>query len=132
LCLLGLGAALIEWRWWWARAKGVYVVLLFGVAISLAAALLTTNNFGGAAVGFRHAVHLSPVFAVLVLPWITTRSPARQAAIVAVAGVSAAVLLVFAVREPWSELTLSAAPIGALGEYVPIISRAMNGDLLGP
>ena len=98
LCLLGLAGGLLEWRWWRARARGVHAVLVIGAAISLAVALLTTNNFGGAAVGFRHAVYLSPVFAVLVLPWLAGDSSARRRpAIVAVASVSAVVLLIFAV-----------------------------------
>ena len=133
LCLLGLAGGLLEWRWWRARAKGVHAVLLSGVAISLAVALLTTNNFGGAAVGFRHAVYLSPAFAVLMLPWITAGSTTRrQQAIAAVAGVSAAVLLIFAAREPWSALTLSDASIGTWDQYVPIVARLARGDLFSP
>jgi hypothetical protein len=133
LCLLGLAAGLVEWRWWRARAGGVHAVLLIGVAVSLAVALLTTNNFGGAAVGFRHAVYLSPAFAVLVLPWITAGSVTRRrTAIVAVAGVSAAVLLIFAAREPWSALALSAAPIGTWDQYVPIVAKLVSGDLFSP
>lgn len=133
LCLIGLAGGLLEWRWWHARARGVHAVLVIGAGLSLAAALLTTNNFGGAAVGFRHAVYLSPVFAVWLLPWIAAESPARrQAAIVAVAGVSAAVLLLFAVPEPWSALTLSAAPPGTWDQYVPIVARLVRGDLFSP
>jgi hypothetical protein len=133
LCLLGLAGGLLEWRWWRARAGGVHAVLLIGVAISFAVALLTTNNFGGGAVGFRHAAYLSPAFAVLVLPWITAESlTRRRTAIVAVAGVSAAVLLMFAAREPWSALALSAAPIGTWDQYVPIVAKLVSGDLFNP
>jgi hypothetical protein len=145
LCLLGLAAGVLEWRWWRARAGGVHAVLVVGAALSLAAALLTTNNFGGAAVGFRHAVYLSPAFAVLVLPWIAAGSATRrpstrpsgslrtgQTAIVAVAGVSAALLLILAAREPWSALTLSTATIGTWDHYVPIVARLVRGDLFSP
>jgi hypothetical protein len=133
LCLLGVAAGLIEWRWWLARATHAYAVLLLGTATSLAVSLLMTNNFGGGSVGFRHAVYLSPVFAVLVLPWIVPESsPRRQAAVIAVAGVSAAVLAIFAVREPWSELMLSAAPIGTWDQYVPVIGRLVSGNLIIP
>ena len=48
------------------------------------------------------------------------------------AGVSAAVLLFFAVPEPWSALTLSAAPIGNWDQYVPIVARLVKGDLFSP
>jgi hypothetical protein len=42
------------------------------------------------------------------------------------------VLLLFAAREPWSALTLSAAPIGTWEEYVPIVARLVRGDLFNP
>ena len=41
-------AGVIGWRWW-ARARGVHLVLLGGTVLSLAASLLMTNNFGGGA-----------------------------------------------------------------------------------
>ncbi len=133
LCLLGLAGGLIERRWWQSRASGVHMVLTIGAVLSLAAALLTTNNFGGAAVGFRHAVYLSPVFALLLLPWIAAESPTRRrTAIVAVAGVSAVVLLLFAAREPWSALTLTDAPLGTWDLYVPMVARLVRGDLFSP
>lgn len=131
LCLLGLAAGLLEWRWWRAQAAGVHAVLVSGVAISLAIALLTTNNFGGGAVGFRHAVYLSPAFAVWLLPWLTGETTRRQA-VVAVAGVSAAVLLMFAVLDPWSALTLSTAQLGTWDQYLPLIGRLVGGHLLVP
>ena len=45
----------LEWRWW-KRARALHLLLLAAIASSFAAALLTTNNYGGEAVGFRHAV----------------------------------------------------------------------------
>ena len=113
LALLGLVVGLIEWRWW-GRARGVQMVLLGGIILSLGAALLTTNNFGGEAVGFRHAAFLSPAFVALALPWIVDRErrPLRHHATMAIAIVSVALMLVFAVRQPWSVLSLSSAPIG--------------------
>jgi hypothetical protein len=134
LCLAGLIAGILGWRWWWARARGVYVVLIGGTAISLGVALAMTNNLGGSAVGFRHAAYLSPAFAVLVLPWLADPSPARRrlAIVVTVAAVSAVVLLIFAVREPWFGLTLSAAPVGSWDQYVPFIARLVHGDLVIP
>jgi hypothetical protein len=128
-----LAAGLLEWRWWRARAIGAHAVLLAGTAISLAVAVLMTNNFGGASVGFRHAVYLSPVFVVWVLPWIAAgSSPRSRAAIVAIACVSTALMLVLAARDPWSELMLSDAPIGTLDQYVPIIGRLVSGNLWVP
>jgi hypothetical protein len=133
LCLAGLAGGLFGWRWWRARAAGVHAVLLPGAIISLVVSLLITNNFGGAAVGFRHAVYLSPVFAVMVLPWIADGSMTRrQMTVAAVAAVSAMVLLVFAVPEPWSGLTLSSAAIGSWDQYLPMAGRLVHGTLLIP
>jgi hypothetical protein len=133
LCLLGLVVGVLEWRWWWSRAGGVYAVLVSGAAISLVVALLETNNFGGAAVGFRHAVYLSPVFAVMVLPWVAPGSTARRgAAVVAVAGVSVIALLVFAAPQPWSELMLPTATIGTWDQYWPVVARLVRGNLVAP
>ena len=132
LCLAGLAAAVVERRWWQERAGRVHIVLAMSVALSLAASLLTTNNFGGAAVGFRHAVYLSPVFAIWVLPWLTRERPAPRTTIAAVAGVSAAMLIVFAVREPWFALTLSDRPVGTWDQYIPILGRLVHGNLFIP
>ena len=133
LALLGLFVGLIEWRWW-GRARGVQMVLLGGIALSLGAALLTTNNFGGEAVGFRHAAFLSPAFVALALPWIVDRErrPFLHHATMAIAIVSVALMLIFAVRQPWSMLSLSSAPIGTWDQYVSIIARTVNGNLFGP
>ncbi len=133
LALLGLAAGLIEWRWW-GRARGVQMVLLGGIVLSLGAALLTTNNFGGEAVGFRHAVFLSPAFAALALPWIVDRErrPLCHFATMAIAFVSAGLMLIFAVRQPWSVLSLSSALIGTWDQYVPIVARTVSGDLFRP
>jgi hypothetical protein len=132
LCLLGLLCGAIEWRWWWSRAQGVYVVIMAGSAVSLAAALLTTNNLGGSSVGFRHAVYLSPAFIVLLLPWVTRQSPATRSTIIGVAGVSALLMIVFAAPAPWSDLQWSSAAIGTWDQYVPIIGRIVHHDLFIP
>jgi drug/metabolite transporter superfamily protein YnfA len=133
LAMLGLVVGLIEWRWW-GRARGVQIVLLGGVALSLGAALLTTNNFGGEAVGFRHAAFLAPAFAALALPWIVDRErrPLCHHVTMAIAIVSVALMLIFAVRQPWSVLSLSSAPIGTWDQYVSIVARAVSGDLFRP
>lgn len=133
LGLLGIVCGLIEWPWWRTRARGVHAVLLGSVIVSLSTAVLMTNNLGGSSVGFRHAVYLSPALVVLLLPWITAAtSPARRKAFVAVAAVSAVMMLVFAARDPWSPLTLSTASIGAWDQYVPMLARLVRGDLLVP
>jgi drug/metabolite transporter superfamily protein YnfA len=134
LQLLGLAAGLIEWRWW-GRARGVHLVLLGSIVLSLAAALLTTNNFGGEAVGFRHGVFLAPAFVTLLLPWLVNRGEARQPfhhATIAIACVSVSLLLIFAVRQPWSVLTLETHPIGTWDQYLPMLARILTGNLLNP
>lgn len=133
LCLLGVMCGLIEWRWWWFRARGPYVVLVIGSAISLGAALITTNNLGGSSVGFRHAVYLCPIFIVMLLPWISGNSRAwRKTAIAAVAALSVALMIIFAAPSPWSGLTLSSASIGSWDQYVPVFARLIRGDLFIP
>jgi hypothetical protein len=130
LGLLGLVVGMIEWRWW-ARARGVQLVLLGGSLISLAIALLTTNNFGGEAVGFRHAVYLTPAFLTLLLPWIVD-AHSRSTVVKGVAAVSLAVMLMLAVRQPWSTLSLSTTKVGTWDEYVPIVARLVRMDLFKP
>jgi hypothetical protein len=69
----------------------------------------------------------------MVLPWIADASaPRRQAAIAVVAGLSAIVLLLFAVPEPWSGLTLSSATLGTWDQYLPIAGRLVHGNLFIP
>lgn len=134
LCLVGLAAGLIEWRWW-LRARGVQLVLLAGAALSLGAALLTTNNFGGEAVGFRHAVYLAPAFLTLLLPWIVDGprpSRLRSYGVIGVAAVSIVLLLTFAVRQPWSTLSWSTTRVGSWDEYLPIVARIVRNDLFKP
>jgi hypothetical protein len=129
---LSLVVAVLEWRWW-ARARGAYAVLSGGIVLSVAAALLTTNNYGGAAVGFRHAVYLAPAFLTLLLPWIADeRRRTQRTIVIGVAVASSLVMLVYAVRNPWSALTLSSARIGTWEEYVPIIARVVHGNLFNP
>ncbi|MEO8682793.1 MAG: hypothetical protein ABI665_27340 [Vicinamibacterales bacterium] len=129
--LLGIIVGVTGWRWW-QRARGVQLVLLAGVVTSLAAALLTTNNLGGGAVGFRHATYLAPAMLTLLLPVLAGRRPAARAAAAAVAvlaGASAIGLLLFAVREPWMGLTLPPGPIGPWRDYFPIVAKLAAGTL---
>lgn len=134
LLLVGLIAGFVGWSWW-SRARGVQLVLLGGILLSLGAAIVTTNNYGGEAVGFRHAVYLVPAFITLLLPWIVdgpgTASLMRHA-VTAVATVSLLLMLVFASRQPWSVLSLSKAPIGSWDQYVPIIGKVVKGTLFKP
>ncbi len=131
LLFLGLVAGLIEWRWW-DRARAVHLLLLASIVLSLGTALVMTNNFGGEAVGFRHAVFLAPALLTLLLPWISEPSRLRRHATMAVAGLSVALMLIFAVREPWSVLSLTSAPIGSWDQYLPILARIVKGDLFNP
>ncbi|HYE88206.1 MAG TPA: hypothetical protein VEA16_17710 [Vicinamibacterales bacterium] len=133
LCFLGALSGVLGWRWWRSRAVGTHAVLMISLAISLAVSLLMTNNFGGGSVGFRHAAYLSPAFAVLVLPWIAREATRRRRNVVTiVAGASVLLLFVYAAREPWSPLTVSAATIGAWDQYLPLAGRIARGDLLIP
>ncbi len=132
LCLLGVACGAIEWRWWWSRAKGPFVVMVLGSAISLVVALLTTNNLGGSSVGFRHAVYLSPVFIVLLLPWLVQSSSRAKAMIAGVAFASAVLLIAFAVPAPWSDVQWSSAALGTWDQYVPVIARIVHRDLFIP
>jgi len=133
LCLLGVIVGLIEWRWWLAHARGLYFVLLGGTLTSLGAALLTTNNFGGEAVGFRHAVYLCPAFVTLLLPWLQgAERPVRGTVVISVAVVSIVAMLLFAVRQPWSLLTLTNAQIGSWQQYVPIVDKIVHATIFSP
>lgn len=131
---LGLILGLAEWRWW-SRRRGIHLVLLGGTMLSLGASILTTNNFGGEAVGFRHAAYLAPAMLTLLAPWIagTTVAPARKLApVAATAALSAMLMLVFAAPRPWSVLTVTAPAIGAPADYFPIAAQLLNGTLLKP
>jgi hypothetical protein len=100
-------------------------------ALSLAAAVLTTNNYGGEAVGFRHATYVIPALLTMLLPWIAgERSPRR--AVAAVATLSCVVMLLFAARNPWQVLSWTNAPLGTWEEYVPIGGKLAHGTLLDP
>jgi len=105
--------------------------MLSGAVISLVIALLTTNNFGGEAVGFRHAVYLAPVFIVLLLPWLAGPATLRGL-VVSVAAVSVLLMLAFAVREPWSVLTWSNARVGTWHDYLPLPDRVVHATLFNP
>ena len=109
---IGLVAGVAGWSWW-ARARATQLALLLGSIASLAAALLTTNNLGGAAVGFRHATYLAPAFLVFLAPlFVSPRRAARAAAlaVMTIALGSAIVLGWYAVRRPWMDLQLPLAP----------------------
>lgn len=133
LLLAGLVSGVVMWRWW-SRARGVQLVLLGSIVVSLTASLLTTNNFGGEAVGFRHAIYLAPALVTLLLPLIAgdRAQPVRVNAVIALAVFSMLLMLIFAVRKPWSVLSLSNAPIGAWDEYLPIAGKIISGNLFNP
>ena len=127
---LGLIVGVVGWRWW-ARARGVQLVLLGGTAASLAASLLMTNNFGGEAVGFRHATYLAPAMLTLLLPALTGRRSVANAVVV-VAAASAIAMLLFAVRAPWSLLYVSTAAVGTWDQYLPIVAKVVTGRVFNP
>jgi hypothetical protein len=132
--LLAAIAGVARWRWW-SRARGVHLVLGGGILLSLAASLLTTNNYGGEAVGFRHAAYLSPAFLVLLTPWIVDATRGVRSArytVIAVAAVSCMLMLLLAVRNPWKPLSLQTATIGTWDEYLPIVAKVVRGDLFNP
>lgn len=132
--LLGLVVGTAGWRWW-GRARGPQLVLIGGIVASLAASLLTTNNFGGTAVGFRHATYLAPAMLALLLPVFVDRRPAARAcawAITILAGLSAVTLLLFAVRNPWYALVLPSGPVGTWEDYFPMVFKLATRGLLGP
>jgi hypothetical protein len=125
---LGLAMGVAGWRWW-GRARGPHLVLLAGTAASLGASLLTTNNFGGAAVGFRHATYLAPAMLVLLLPIIAGHGRAARAATYAVAmasGLSATVLLLFAVKQPWTPLYVTSGSIATWDWYFPVVPMVIG------
>jgi hypothetical protein len=128
---LGAIAGIVQWQWW-ARARGVHLFLIGGTLLSLAAALLTTNNFGGAAAGFRHATYLAPAMLVLLMPWLTGTWQARTRVAAAVAAVSVISMIVFASPNPWSPLTLDRAAPGSWSQYVPVVSGLVTRQLFAP
>jgi hypothetical protein len=126
---IGLIAGTIEWTWW-ARARGTHLFLFAGTLISLSLSLITTNNFGGEAVGFRHATYLAPALLMLVLPWIAKTRSLKQTIAAGAAALSLLSMVLFASPRPWSVLTLSSAQFGAASDYTPILARIINGELL--
>ena len=128
----GLIAGILEWRWW-ARARGTHAVLLVGSLLSLAVSVATTNNFGGEAVGFRHATYVVPALLVLLLPWIAGAVPAaslKRRVVIAAAVISLASMVVFASPRPWSVLTVDNPRPGALADYAPMVTRVATGEVL--
>jgi hypothetical protein len=115
---------------WWGRGRPAYLVLLWGSVLSLAASLLMTNNFGGVAVGFRHAVYLCPAWLTLLVPALSQSRDSRQVApplLNFVAGVSAVVLLLWAVPQPWSQLQWQPEqPPASWRSYVPVIAYIVD------
>jgi hypothetical protein len=94
-----------------------------------------TNNFGGGAVGFRHATYLAPAMLTLLLPVIAGDYKAAHVGGYAVAGLGAfsmIVLLLFAVRNPWEVLTLDNRQVGTWQNYLPIVAKVVSGNLLNP
>jgi hypothetical protein len=129
LCLAGLCAGVFAWRWW-SRARGPHLVLLGSVVLSLTASLVTTNNFGGEAVGFRHATYLTPALLILMVPWLLAAR--TRSTVTAVAAISCVLMLVFAARNPWKVLLWSQAPVGAWNEYLPLAGHIVHRDLFKP
>ena len=105
-------------------------MLLGGSSLSLAASLLMTNNFGGLAVGFRHATYLAPALLALLLPVLADRRPIPTAmswVIATVAGASTVVLLAFAVSDPWAELTVPPTQWPTRWQaYVPVVGQVIG------
>jgi hypothetical protein len=131
---VGLIAGVAGWRWW-ARARGAHLVLLGGTLLSLFASLLMTNNFGGGAVGFRHATYLAPAMLTLLLPVLAGGGPGARAgryAIGAAAALSLAMMLLFEVKQPWPNTTFPPAEIGTWQNYFPIVAKVVSGNLLNP
>lgn len=131
ICLLGIVVG-CSWRWWTRTARGFYYVLITGTLASLGAALLTTNQFGGEAVGFRHATYLCPAFVMLLLPWITIAPSWRRSVVIGVAAISTASMLLFAVPQPWSVMTLGQARVAYWNAYLPILDKIYTGTLFKP
>lgn len=129
ILLVSLIVGFIEWRWW-DRARGVHLVLLGGTLLSLGAVVLTTNNYGGQAVGFRHAVFVIPALITLLLPWVADRRSWRWRITIVVACLSLAIMLTLAIVKPWSNMSWSQLATGTWDQYVPIVARIVNGDLL--
>ena len=118
-----------SWRWW-ERARGVYLVLVGGTLVSLVGSIVTTNNFGGEAVGFRHATYVAPALLMLLMPWIAKARSLKQTITASAAALSLLSMVLFASPRPWSVLTLSSAQLGAASDYMPILTRIINGELL--
>ena len=74
--------------------------------------------------GFRHAAYLAPAMIVLLLPIISGSgrgaNTGRQA-VALVAGVSTIVLLLYAVKQPWTPLTLTTGSVGPWDAYLPVV-----------
>lgn len=130
LLLLAVIAGVSAWNWW-ASSRGLQMVIVGSIVLSLGASLLTTNNYGGEAVGFRHAVYLTPALLALLLPWLTERSAMRRV-VIGVAALSTILMLIFAAPQPWSVMTLSKAAVGSWDQYVPIAGKIVRGELFNP
>ena len=100
--------------------------------MSLIASIVTTNNFGGGAVGFRHATYLAPAMLTLLLPWLSGPARPLRMAVTVVAALSMVSMVAFATPKPWSPLTIGRATLGAWSEYAPLPARLIDGRLLEP
>lgn len=134
LLLLAMIAGVVEWRWWWARARGVYVVLFVGTFLSLGAALVTSNQYGGESVGFRFATYLAPAMLTLLLPWMSQSATRRLAPrAVLVAGLASVIaMLLFAAPKPWSVLEVEHPRLYGMEDHAPVVIKMMRGELLSP
>ena len=127
ILLVGLFTGIVGWRSW-SSARGVHGVMLGGAIISLIASLLMTNNFGGSASGFRHATYLATPLIVLTLPLFLSRALAARVAsrsLIGVALVSAAVLFVVIVPQPWYPYRFppESPALLAWDKYVPAVAQ---------
>jgi hypothetical protein len=114
----------------WGRARPAFLVLLWGSVLSLAASLLMTNNFGGVAVGFRHAVYLCPAWLVLLAPALSSARDTRRPVLLllnSIAAVSAIGLLLMTVPQPWAQLKWPPEPPPTnWRSYIPVIAYVVD------
>lgn len=128
--LLGVIAGVLGWRYW-ARTRGVHIVLLGGTILSLGASLAMTNNFGGFAAGFRHATYLAPAMLILLLPIFASTTAAARWASRAILGVSAAsAAALFLIMTPRPFFPYRFPPEGPIvsswDRYVPVLAHVVD------
>jgi hypothetical protein len=128
--LVGFIVALCGWNLW-KGARGAYVVLAGGTVLSLAAALLMTNNFGGFAAGFRHATYLAPAMLILLLPVFTSRSQMATAGgrvLLLMSAASAVALFLIVTPRPFYPYRFppDGAIVSGWDKYVPVVAQAIR------